>query len=109
MSNGISRRARTIIVLIIVGLALAGLGSISSHSGRSAGTTNTASPTGAIDPPSGPTGTVDPPSAPVTTTPASGGLNQNDWNQICAGGGCNPNDGMPTFDNGGGLSLGDDN
>ena len=99
MSNGISRRARTIIVLIIVGLALAGLGSISSHSGRSAGTTNTASPTGAIDPPS----------APVTTTPASGGLNQNDWNQICAGGGCNPNDGMPTFDNGGGLSLGDDN
>ena len=34
------------------------------------------------------------------------GLTQQDWGDICEGGAlCNPGDGLPNFDDGGGLSL----
>ena len=55
------------------------------------------------------TGTATAPPTDTMTTPSTStsgqGLSQGDWNQICAGGGCNSGDGLPTFDNGGGLAF----
>ena len=110
MSNGISRWARTIIVVIIVGLALVGLGCSSSHSGRSAGTTNTRHQPANYRSAERTDRTVDPPSAPVThDARRQAGSIRTTGTRSAPVAGATPTTECRPLSNGGGLSLGDDN
>jgi hypothetical protein len=104
------RRPRLIILVVIAMLSLAAIGSVSNstHTGSSS------TPAGQLVSPAGQrTDQVTTDSGGTSTNGSSfsgseqGGVSQNEWPDICAGGGCNPNDGLPTVTNGGGLALPD--
>jgi hypothetical protein len=110
--SGSGRRGRVIAIVVVIVAVLGAL--VSGSSGTPTGIRSVKHPGALVAPlvrgassggslssaPVTPSTTTDP-GLDQTTDP---GLDQNDWNQICTGG-CNPDDGLPTYEDGGGLAL----
>jgi hypothetical protein len=105
------RRGRVIAIIVVLLAALGAL--VSGSSGTPTGIRPVQPPDALVAPVGGASSGRSLSSVPVSppTTADQGigqstdpGLDQNDWPQICTGG-CNPSDGLPTFQDGGGLAL----
>jgi hypothetical protein len=110
--SGSGRRGRLIAIVVVIVAVLGAL--VSGSGGTPTGIRSVKHPAAIVAPvgagassggslssaPVIPSPTTDP-GVDQTTDP---GLDQNDWNQICTGG-CNPSDGLPTYQDGGGLAL----
>ncbi|HXO09712.1 MAG TPA: hypothetical protein VN880_16840 [Solirubrobacteraceae bacterium] len=110
--SGSGRRGRVIAIIVVILAALGAL--VSGSSGTPTGIRPVKHPAAIIAPvggvaSSGSSLSSDPVAPSTTTDPGldqttDPGLDQNDWNQICTSG-CNPGDGLPTYQDGGGLAL----